>query len=80
MEDELLTRAEVAEFLKVSQQEVYRLTRTGELPVIKKSKKFVRYKKSDILAFLERYYRHRKERDDKTGITQNEAGSPQEAD
>jgi len=57
VEDELLTRKEVAEFLKISQTEVYRLTRKGELPVIKKSKKFVRYKKSDILAFLERYYR-----------------------
>ena len=55
MEEEVLTRKEAARFLKVSPIQVYRLTRQGELPVIKRGRRYVRYRKSDLLAFLDRY-------------------------
>lgn len=55
MEDELLTRKEVAKWLKVTETTVYRLTRRGELPAIRAGKRFTRIRKSDVLKFLERH-------------------------
>lgn len=55
MDDELLTKKEVARFLKVSEATVYRMTRRGDLPAIRRGKRFTRIRKSDLLAFLERY-------------------------
>jgi excisionase family DNA binding protein len=57
MEEELLTREEVAKFLKVSETTVYRLVKNKQLPAIKvgKGKTFVRFRKRDVLAFLEKY-------------------------
>ena len=52
--DEILTKKEVAEFLKVSEATIYRLTKRGELPAIRVSKRFLRYQKSDVLAFLQK--------------------------
>ena len=52
--DEILTKKEVAEFLKVSEATIYRLTKRGELPAIRGSKRFLRYQKSDVLAFLQK--------------------------
>ena len=55
MEEQLLTRPEVAHLLRVSTMQVYRLTEQGELPVIRRGRRYTRYKKSDIEAFLDRY-------------------------
>ncbi|MCP4607563.1 MAG: helix-turn-helix domain-containing protein [Planctomycetes bacterium] len=58
MEDKLLTIDDVARSLKVSEATVYRLMREGELPVIKRGRKFTRIQESDLMAFVQR---HRKE-------------------
>jgi len=55
MENELLTIEEVANSLKVSEGHVYRLMRQGELPVIKRGRRFTRIRRSDLMAFLDRY-------------------------
>ena len=53
-DDELLTRAEAVKFLRLSNTALWRLTRDGELTVIKRGA-YVRYRKSDLLAFLDRH-------------------------
>ncbi len=55
MEDELLTIEEVAKYLKVSENHVYGLMRQGELPVIKRGRRFTRIQKGDLLAFLQKH-------------------------
>jgi len=55
MDEELLTLNEVAKFLKVNPLYVVRITKKGELPVIKRGSRFTRYRKSDLIAFLDRY-------------------------
>lgn len=55
MEGHLLTTKEAAMFLRVSPIQVYRLTRQGELPVIRRGRRYTRYRKSDLVAFLDRY-------------------------
>ena len=55
MENELLTIKEVARNLKVSETHVYRLMRQGELPVIKRGRRYTRIRRSDLLAFLDSY-------------------------
>lgn len=54
MEDELLTREEAAKFLKIATVTLYRFTRDGELTVIKRGA-YVRYRKSALIAFLDRH-------------------------
>lgn len=54
MNDELLTIKEAAKFLKMATVTLYRLTRDGELTVIKRGG-YVRYRKSDLIAFLDRH-------------------------
>ena len=56
MDDEILTVEEAARFLKVSQGHVRRLVRQGEIPIIRRGKRYSRYRKSDLVAFLDRYY------------------------
>lgn len=53
--DELLTRDDVAKLLKVTPITVYRLTKQGKLPAIKIGKRFVRYKKPDVLELINRH-------------------------
>ena len=55
MEDELLTRREAARLLRISTITLYRLTRDGELSVIRRGTHYTRYRKSDLLAFLDRH-------------------------
>ena len=55
MDDELLTIKEVASLLKTSEVTIYRLMRQGELPCIKKGKRFTRIRKTDLEAFLQRH-------------------------
>jgi excisionase family DNA binding protein len=55
LDDELLTIKEVAAFLKTSEFTIYRLMRQGELPCIRKGKRFTRIRKADLEAFLERH-------------------------
>jgi len=61
MDEEILTTKEAAQFLRVSPIQVYRLTRQRELPVIKRGRRYVRYRKSDLIAFLNRYTVKREE-------------------
>lgn len=44
----LMTRKQVADMLQVSTMHVYQLTRQGKLPVVRFSRKCIRYKKSDV--------------------------------
>jgi putative molybdopterin biosynthesis protein len=55
MDDELLTIKEVASLLKASKFTVYRLMRQGELPCIRKGKRFTRIRKADVEGFLQKY-------------------------
>lgn len=55
MHNEILTIEEAAKILKVSQGHVRKLVRQGELPVIRRGKRYSRYRKSDLIAFLDRY-------------------------
>lgn len=55
MEDEIMTREEVAKFIKVSLPTVSRLMARGELSAIRYGRRFTRIRKSDVLAFLERH-------------------------
>jgi len=53
--DEPLTIKEVASIMRISEGQVYRLMREGELPVIKRGKRFTRIMRSDLDAFLQRH-------------------------
>lgn len=55
MEEELLTVKEAAKFLRASDATVYRLLKQGELPCIRRGKRYTRIRKSDLLAFLDKY-------------------------
>ena len=55
MQDELLTIDEVAQILKVCERHVFRLTRAGELPIVKHGRKFTRILRSDLDAYIARY-------------------------
>ena len=55
LDDELLTIKEVASFLKTSEFTIYRLMRQGELPCIRKGKRFTRIRKADLEAFLQKH-------------------------
>ena len=59
MQYELLTREEAAGILKISLVQLYRLTRDGEITVVKRGSRFVRYRRSDIEDFINRYTHHR---------------------
>jgi len=54
MEEELFTPKEACKFLKISIATLWRFTKDGDLTVIKR-KAYVRYRKSDLLAFLDRH-------------------------
>jgi excisionase family DNA binding protein len=58
MEDELLTIDEVAEILKVNKSHVFALMKEGELPVVRRGRRYTRILRSDLMAFVQR---HRKE-------------------
>ncbi len=68
MDDELLTTKEAASFLRVSPMQVYRLTRDGELPMVKRGRRYVRYRKSDLMAFIDRYTVLRKAKDESSTV------------
>ncbi len=55
VQNELLTREEAADILKVSLTQLYRLTRDGEIAVVKRGRRFVRYQRSDIEDFINRH-------------------------
>jgi excisionase family DNA binding protein len=55
MEDEIVTVEQAAEMLKVNPSYIRKLVRQGELPVIRRGKRYARYRKSDLMAFLDRY-------------------------
>jgi len=55
MEDELLTISEVAKWLKVHESYMYRLMKEGELPVVKRGKRYTRILRSDLIAFIQKH-------------------------
>jgi excisionase family DNA binding protein len=54
---DILTVAELAEWLRVTEKTVYRMTQRGELPHVRVGRA-VRYRRQDIEAYLERQVRH----------------------
>ena len=58
MENVLLTIDEVALYLKVHKSYIYKLMKDGELPVIRRGRRYTRILKSDLLTFIQK---HRKE-------------------
>ena len=52
--DELLTRKDVCRLFKVSLQSVIRMEKSGELPAVRLGAGSVRYRRSDVLAFITR--------------------------
>ena len=58
MDSEVITIGEAAEFLKTSKTYIFKMVREGELPVIRRGKRYTRFMKSDLVAFL---HRHRTE-------------------
>lgn len=55
MEDELLTISEVAKLLKVHDSYMYKLMKEGELPVVRRGKRYTRILKSDLIAFIQKH-------------------------
>ena len=55
MEDELLTISEVAKWLKVHESYMYRLMKEGELPVVRRGKRYTRILRSDLIAFIQKH-------------------------
>lgn len=51
---DLLTAAEAARFLRVSESTFVRLVRSGQIPSYRIGKRIVRYRSADLVAFLER--------------------------
>ncbi len=65
--EELLTAKEVQKILKVSLALVYKMARRGQLPPVswvcpgegkKRQKSMVRFKKQDLIEFVEKHYRN----------------------
>jgi excisionase family DNA binding protein len=55
LQEEWLSSDEAAEFLKVSKKTLKRYRDSGKLPFSKDARK-IRYKKSDIVKYLNKYY------------------------
>jgi excisionase family DNA binding protein len=55
MNDELLTIDEVAKVLKVHESYMYRLMKEGELPVVRRGKRYTRILRSDLIAFIQKH-------------------------
>jgi excisionase family DNA binding protein len=51
---ELLTRAEVAKLLRVSKRTLSNWCLRGDIPVIRITKRFVRFRRSDVEEFIEK--------------------------
>ena len=69
LQEEWLSSDETAEFLKVSKKTLKRYRDSGKLPFSKDARK-IRYKKSDIIKYLNKHYQtievKNKKEDDKT--------------
>ena len=55
VENELLTIDEVAKFLKVHRSHIFRLMKEGELPVVKRGRRYTRILRSDLATFIQRH-------------------------
>jgi excisionase family DNA binding protein len=60
MDDELFTPEEAAKFLRIAKVTLYRYTKDREISVVKRGR-YVRYRKSDLVAFIDRYTIKREE-------------------
>lgn len=57
LKDELLTIDEVASILKVNRSHIFRLMKAGELPIVKRGKRYTRILRSDLTVFIRKYRR-----------------------
>ena len=55
MDNNLLTINEVAKVLKVHRSYVFRLMKVGELPVVRRGRRYTRILRSDLMAFIQKY-------------------------
>ncbi len=55
MTEEILTTEEAARFLNVSEVYIRKLVTLKEIAVIKRGRRYTRFRKSDLLSFLDRY-------------------------
>ncbi len=70
MESTLMTKQEVATYLKVSVRTVDRLLENGDLPY-HKLKRFIRIQRDDVKAYLDRTRKERRT-PDQTSLSENE--------
>lgn len=54
MYEGLLTTKEAAKFLRVSPIHMYKLTRQGQVPVVRRERRYTRYYKNGLDVFLNR--------------------------
>ena len=57
MENGLLKVDEVASILKVHRSYIFRLMKSGELPVVRRGRRYTRIFRSDLMAFVHKYRR-----------------------
>ncbi len=55
MHNEVITIGEAAEFLKTSKTYIFKMVREGELPVIRRGKRYTSSMKGDAIAFQQRH-------------------------
>lgn len=55
MIDELLKVDEAASFLKVNRSHIFSLMKSGELPYVKRGRRYTRILRGDLMAFVQRY-------------------------
>lgn len=53
--DELLTVEEAAEWLTISKPTLWRLIRSGEIPVVKMARRTIRLKLTDLENYIEKH-------------------------
>ncbi|MEM7827735.1 MAG: helix-turn-helix domain-containing protein [Candidatus Aenigmatarchaeota archaeon] len=54
MTEKLLTAKEVAQMLQLSRSAIYKSMRTGDIPYVRLTQKLVRFRISDIQAWLDK--------------------------
>jgi len=55
MDNDLLTIDEVAKLLKVYKSHVFRLMKNGKLLVLRRSRRYTRIPRNDLMTFIQRY-------------------------
>ena len=55
MDNDLLNIGEVAKLLKVYKSHVFRLMKNGKLFVLRRSRRYTRIPRNDLMTFIQRY-------------------------